>query len=79
MVNGKLLTEDRPVENWYPDVSIDNKNYVFIDDSYFSGTTFIKIEKFLKGHNSTIEYVQVVYDGSKVASNKVKSFFRYFK
>lgn len=79
VVNGKLLTDNKPVHEWYPkEFDIRNKDFIFIDDSFFSGTTFRKIENFLKEYDSTIKYTQVVYDGSKIRNKKVKSFFRYY-
>lgn len=79
VVNGKILTGDLPVYNWYPKEEVlENKEYVFIDDSYFSGKTANKINEFLKKKNSKIKYVQVVYDGSKKKNKGVKSFYRYY-
>lgn len=78
VVNGKILTGDLPVFSWYPKENIEDKEYIFIDDSYFSGKTATRINDFLKKFNSKIKYVQVVYDGSKKKNKDVKSFYRYW-
>ncbi len=77
--NGKIMTKDKGVTYWYPaDFDIKDKEFVFVDDSLFSGKTFRVIEDFLKGYNSTIEYVSVVYDGSKRKDERIHSFYRYY-
>ena len=78
--NGKMMTNKTGVNNWYPpDFDLSNKDYVYVDDSYFSGGTARKINGFLSEHNSKIKHVSVIYDGSKEKSKLVKSFFRYYK
>ena len=78
--NGKMMTDKIGVNNWYPtDFDLSNKDYVYVDDSYFSGGTARKINGFLSEHNSKIKHVSVIYDGSKEKSKLVKSFFRYYK
>ncbi len=78
--NGKMLTNKTGVNGWYPtDFELDGKDFVYIDDSYFSGSTAKKINDFLKEHNSKIKLVSVIYDGSKEKVRGVKSFFRYYK
>jgi len=77
--NGKIMTKDKGVTYWYPpDFDLNNKEFVFIDDSLFSGKTLSVIENHLREHNSKIEYVSVVYDGSKKKDPKVHSFYRYY-
>lgn len=77
--NGKMLTNNIGVESWKPnDFEVSNKEYVYIDDSYFSGGTVKKIDEFLRANNSSIDYVNVVYDGSEIKSDKVNSFYRYW-
>ena len=58
----------------------DKYNCVFIDDSFYSGTTRDKIMEAL-GHNYECMYSYVIYDGSKhygIQSN-VYSMFRYYE
>jgi len=77
--NGKMTTHKIGVHSWYPkDFDISNKQFVYVDDSYFSGSTAHKINNFLKENNSLIKNVSVVYDGSKQKVKGVKSFFRYY-
>lgn len=78
--NGKMLTNKTGVNAWYPvDFELDNKNFIYVDDSLFSGGTAKKIDSFLREHNSSIKSISVIYDGSKEKSKLVKSFFRYYK
>lgn len=78
--NGKMLTHRTGVSGWYPpDFDLEGKSFLYVDDSYFSGSTARKINDFLKEHNSKIKSVSVIYDGSKERSKMVKSFFRYYK
>jgi len=77
--NGKMLTNGLGVNSWYPvDFDLDNKEFVYLDDSYFSGSTANKIASFLKEHNSNLYEIAVIYDGSEVRLNNVHSFYRYW-
>lgn len=77
--NGKMLTNREGVKDWHPvDFDLDDKEFIYIDDSYFSGSTSRKINEFLNEHNSKIKSVSVIYDGSKEKNKSVKSFFRYY-
>lgn len=77
--NGKMLTNKVGVKAWYPsDFDLNDKQFLYVDDSYFSGSTARKIDDFLNEHNSKIKSVSVIYDGSKEKSKMVKSFFRYY-
>lgn len=78
--NGKMLTNKTGVNSWYPpDFELDNKRFVYVDDSYFSGSTANKINNFLNQHNSKVKRVFVIYDGSKEKKKGVESFFRYYQ
>jgi len=79
--NGKMCTNKIGVTCWYPeDFDLNNKSFVFVDDSLFSGGTVKKIDDFLiSNHNSSIENVSVVYDGSPNRNPLVKSLFRYYQ
>lgn len=78
--NGKMLTHKTDVSGWYPeDFDLDNKEFVYIDDSLFSGSTARKINDYIKKHNSRIKSISVIYDGSKDRNKMVRSFFRYYK
>ena len=77
--NGKLLTHNKDVTGYYPsNFDLNNKQFVYVDDSYFSGITAKKIDDYLQKTYSSIKSISVIYDGSKVKSKKVNSFFRYY-
>lgn len=77
--NGKMLTNNLGVESWKPNnFDLKDKEFVYIDDSYFSGGTVKKIDDFLHSHNSSIVQVNVVYDGSEEKKENVNSFYRYW-
>ncbi len=78
--NGKIVTKKKGINYYYPEeFDVDNKSFVFVDDSYFSGKTMREIEKYLlEEHQSTISEIRVGYDGSKEKNPKVKSLYRYY-
>lgn len=77
--NGKMQTYKIGVTGWYPkDFDLNNKQFIFIDDSLFSGSTFRKVDNFLREYNSKIKSVSVIYDGSREKNKMIKSFFRYY-
>jgi hypothetical protein len=54
-------------------------NYVFIDDSFFSGKTYKTIKKFIKEElNKNVKDIKVAYDGSKEELFLITSFYRYY-
>ena len=78
--NGKMMTNKLDVKNWYPDnFDSNDKGFLYVDDSIFSGGTANKIDNFLGEYGSKIKSISVIYDGSKEKNKKVKSFFRYYK
>lgn len=52
-------------------------NYVFIDDSYYSGRTCKTIDTFLNTQGLNLDKILVVYDGSILKQKNVISLFRY--
>ena len=60
--------------------SLKCKEYIFIDDSYYSGKTKKAIEYALKDVYSEAKIYEtfVVYDGCKTKNNDVISLFRYY-
>lgn len=60
--------------------SLKCKEYIFIDDSYYSGKTKKAIEYALKDIYSEAKIYEtfVVYDGCKTKNNDVISLFRYY-
>lgn len=81
IVNGNLRKQDDIdiVESNIDLVNIFNQEVFFVDDSYYSGGTEKKINKFLLEHfNAKITSSSVVYDGSIKKRKHVKSLFRYY-
>lgn len=78
--NGGMCTRGKGVTCWYPPgFKMDDKVFVYVDDSYFSGGTVRTINEYLKKfHNSHIKEVSVAYDGSKNKSPMVRSLYRYY-
>lgn len=58
--------------------SIRGKRFIFIDDSFYSGTTRNKIETGLQSHHASLEATYVIYDGSHVKDSTVHSLYRYY-
>ncbi len=79
--NGKILTKNKGVNSYYPEnFDLDNKEFVFVDDSVFSGKTIGAIEDYLKEeHMSLIKLVKVGYDGSKNTNRKIESLYKYYR
>jgi hypothetical protein len=57
---------------------IDNKDFIFVDDSFYSGTTGVSIDHFLKKHSSRILKTYVIYDGNDTESSDRVSLYRYY-
>ena len=57
-----------------------NKEYVFLDDSFYSGATKVGIESAIKEIKSDAKICKtyVIYDGSKTQDKNVMSLFRYY-
>ena len=57
---------------------IEHKQFVFIDDSYFSGRTAAIVKNTIKRLGGTFKGTYVIYDGSKVKDADVDSLYRYY-
>jgi hypothetical protein len=57
---------------------IDNKDFIFVDDSYYSGTTEFSINKFLNKVGSKLIKTYIVYDGNDKKSINRKSIYNYY-
>lgn len=51
---------------------------IFIDDSFYSGKTFHKVESFVNSRNGEIVRTYVFYDGCKNKYEDVVSLYRYY-
>lgn len=57
---------------------LDGKKVVFVDDSYYSGTTARKVAEYVKKCGGEITDTYVFYDGSKELNCNVHSMYRYY-
>lgn len=57
---------------------LETTDYIFLDDSFYSGTTRNSIASALGSLNGRIVKTFVIYDGAKVRQKDVFSMFRYF-
>lgn len=53
-------------------------DFIFIDDSYFSGKTYFAIKKEIERLGGRVSYACVVYDGSHEKLPFVHSLYRYY-
>lgn len=57
---------------------ISNQAFVFLDDSYYSGTTNKVIDDFLRQYNSRIIRTYVIYDGNDEKSKNRIALYSYY-
>ena len=57
---------------------INNKDFIFVDDSFYSGTTGYSIDQFLKRVGSKILKTYVVYDGNDKKSDNRIALYNYY-
>lgn len=58
--------------------NINNKLFVFIDDSYFSGKTALIVKEEIERLGGILLGSYVAYDGSKEKNETVNSLYRYY-
>lgn len=73
-----LITKDKNVEVKYNNDDINDKRFIFVDDSYYSGTTEKLINQYLNTSNSSIIYTYVIYDGNDQKDNNRYSLYKYY-
>ena len=73
-IDKEMILNTSPALFAYIDIS--NKDFVYVDDSYFSGRTVETIRNYLLDFNSTIKEINVVYNGSK--NKNINSFYNYY-
>lgn len=79
LIQGGLRGNDKG--EFLKDYKTDSSENIFVDDSFYSGTTRNKIDSLIrgkgliKGINSTF----VIYDGSPLIQKDVHSLFKYYK
>ena len=75
-----LITKNKEVKIEFQDDQIgDGKEFIFVDDSYYSGTTYKLIKKFLEDRGSTIKEVYVIYDGNDTPEDNRCSLYSYYE
>lgn len=57
---------------------IKDKDFIFVDDSYFSGKTAMVVKEEIERLGGHFICSYVAYDGSKIKDDKVKSLYRYY-
>lgn len=77
VVNGGLRNNN-DVEPFYKEYDINDKNLIFIDDSYYLGRTRDKIKESIESNGGKLICSYVFYDGSKIKDNTIHSFYRYY-
>jgi hypothetical protein len=74
-----LITKNKEVKIEFQDNHIGNgKEFIFVDDSYYSGTTYKLIKRFLEDRGSTIKEVYVIYDGNDKPEDNRFSLYSYY-
>lgn len=58
--------------------NINDKEFIFVDDSFYSGTTGFSIDQFLRKFDSKILKTYVVYDGNDTKSQNRISLYNYY-
>jgi len=76
-VKGGLRKEDLVDDLSYLDLK--GEDFVFLDDSLYSGKTRDKIREELQKQGADISLTCVVYDGSKEKDSRVLSLYRYYE
>jgi glutamine phosphoribosylpyrophosphate amidotransferase len=66
LFNGNMQDRSHGVQ-WMlpPDAVLAGRDYVFVDDSIYSGNTAQTIADFLQLRGAQLKYIRVAYDGSK--------------
>lgn len=77
VVNGGLRKKV-PIDNLnYLKQYISNQDYIFLDDSYYSGKTQRAVKDEIERLGGRLVNTFVIYDGSKIQDENVKSLYRY--
>jgi len=57
---------------------IKKQNYIFLDDSYYSGRTVAVVRQAIEKQNGNLVKTFVIYDGKKNKDKDIEYFYRYF-
>lgn len=77
VVNGSLR-KDEPIDNFGEFMNSSDGNYVFLDDSFYSGKTRDVIKDKIESYGGQLVHTYVLYDGSKDEDESVSSMYRYY-
>lgn len=77
VVNGGLR-HGIEISDYYNHYNVNDKEVIFLDDSFYLGRTRDSIKNSLEENNASLIHTYVLYDGSKIKDNKVTSFYRYY-
>lgn len=79
LIQGGLRGNDEG--EFLKDYKTDSSENIFVDDSFYSGTTRNKIDSLIKGKGliKGINSTFVIYDGSPLIQKDVHSLFKYYK
>ena len=58
---------------------IKNQDYIFLDDSYYSGRTVNVVRHALESQRGNLVKTYVMYDGKKTKDKDIEYFYRYFE
>lgn len=75
LINGSLRKDGKVFTKFNENMK---GKYIFIDDSFYSGTTRNKVMEFLENNHCQLISTFVFYDGSKSKLENVNSFYRYY-
>lgn len=79
LVNGGLR-DGKPIIDLTPFMSLaKNSNYVFLDDSFYSGRTYEIVRHEIMRFGGTVLGAAVIYDGSSTEWHDVISMYEYYK
>ena len=76
--NLNKLNYSKDIDVIFKKYDIDRQNFIFIDDSLYSGSTKKAIEEWLNQHKSKIIKTYVIYDGNDKKYDDIKSLYRYY-
>lgn len=79
-VNGGLRATQPVINLCNIDIELlRNKNFIFVDDSFYSGKTRNVISDTLSTYDSKLTHTFVFYDGSLIKEDDVDGFYRWYK
>lgn len=62
----------------YCEIEAEGKDFIFVDDSYYSGKTVRAVQRWIKDHGGKVVKSYVFYDGSYEKRDDVVSLYRYW-